>query len=80
MFKFKIRKEAEKVLLNTINDLEKENKELRAKVQTAEHNNLILLNNAEELRKKNAELENNIEFLFSNLSAQKRKLIRPETN
>lgn len=80
MFKFNVKRESKKVLLNTINCLEDENKELKSKLRTAEHNNFMLLNNAEELRKKNAELENNIEFLFNNLSAQKKKLIRPEAN
>lgn len=37
----------------------------------------ILLNNLTELRTKIFDLENNIEFLVSQLSNQKRKLIRP---
>ena len=37
---------------------------------------VTLLNNAQELRNKITDLENNVEFLFNNLSAQKKKLIR----
>jgi hypothetical protein len=44
------------------------------------HNEMILLQNAEALRKEKTDLENNVEFLFNNLSAQKRKLIRPQAN
>ena len=37
-----------------------------------------LLQNAQELRTKIKDLENNVEFLYNNLSAQKKKLIRPD--
>ena len=38
---------------------------------------VTLLENAQEDREKIRDLENNIEFLFNNLSKQKRELVRP---
>ena len=37
-----------------------------------------LLQNAQELRDRITDLENNVEILVNNLSAQKKKLIRPD--
>ena len=56
--------------------LEKKDEELRL----AKHNEMILLEHSNELIARNKDLENNIEFLFNNLSPKKRKLIRPEAN
>lgn len=57
-------------------DYELNNKE--SEIEILKHNELVLLERNEEIRAKNKDLENNIEFLFSNLSPQKKKLIRPE--
>ena len=72
------------ILKDIIKFADEQNNELTEKIisknkeiRILKHNELILLKNAEELRNKNKDLENNIEFLFNNLSAQKRKLIRP---
>lgn len=51
--------------------------EKNEEISMLRHNELILLKNAEELRNRIVDLENNIEFLYNNLSAQKRKQIRP---
>mgnify|MGYP003304157795 CR=1 FL=1 len=70
MFKL-FKKESKKVLLNTINILEDENKELKVKVETAEHNNLILLENAEKLRKEIKVKEDIIKSLLEDIEALK---------
>lgn len=54
--------------------IQRKNEEIRI----LKKNELILLQNAELLRKRNTDLENNIEFLYNNLTPAKRKLIRPE--
>jgi hypothetical protein len=90
MFKTKKVKELEEKidflyeLLDSKNNIEKRQdtliSELKEKNKILTDNEVILLKNAEELRSKNRDLENNIEFLYNNLSKQKRKLIRPESN
>ena len=73
MFKW-FKKENKKMLLNITNMLEDEitkNKELKLRIQTAEHNNLILLENAEELRKEVKVKENIIKSLLEDIEALK---------
>jgi septum formation inhibitor-activating ATPase MinD len=70
MFKW-LKKESRKVLLNTINVLEDENKELKSRIETAQHNNLILLENAEELRKEVKVKEDIIKSLLEDIEALK---------
>jgi hypothetical protein len=88
MFKTKKVKELEEKidflqrLVDSKNSIEKSQENLIAeqkeKIRILTNNEVILLKNAEELRSKNRDLENNIEFLYNNLSAQKKKLVRPE--
>jgi uncharacterized protein YoxC len=70
MFKF-IKREGRKVLLNTIDCLEDEIKELKSRLKTAEHNNIILLENAEELRKDVKVKEDIIKSLLEDIEALK---------
>ena len=70
MFKF-IKRESRKVLLNTIDCLEDEIKELKSRLKTAEHNNIILLENAEELRKDVKTKEKIITSLLEDIEALK---------
>lgn len=73
-----------KTLKNVINNLEDENKNLKLKIEQRdlilkdyqkEHE--ILLNNSAEYRAKIIDLENNIEFLYNNLTPKKKELVRP---
>lgn len=71
-------------LKNTINNLEKENNDLKMKVEQRDlmlrnyqNDYEILLNNATELRIKITDLENNIELLTNNLSQENKELVRP---
>ena len=57
---------------------EKEMKRQDFLIDMYRNEQVTLLNNAQELRNKIIDLENNVEFLFNNLSAQKKKLIRPD--
>lgn len=52
----------------------------RAEDRITERNKLIKTQREEIKEQKNriADLENNVEFLFNNLSAQKKKLVRPD--
>ena len=73
MFKW-FKKENKKMLLNITNMLEDaitKNKELKLRIQTAEHNNLILLENAEELRKEVKVKEDIIKSLLEDIEALK---------
>jgi hypothetical protein len=73
MFKW-FKKENKKMLLNITNMLEDEitkNKELKIRIQIAEHNNLILLENAEELRKEVKVKEDIIKSLLEDIEALK---------
>lgn len=76
-------------LINTlktvINNLEKENKDLKMKIEQRDivlkdyqEEHEILLNNSAEHRQKITDLENNIEFLVNNLTPKKRELARPD--
>lgn len=67
MFGFRSRK----VLINTIEILEVENKDYKSRLETAEHNNLILLENAEELRKEVKVKEDIIKSLLEDIEALK---------
>ena len=67
MFGFRSRK----VLINTIEILEDENKDYKSRLKTAEHNNLILLENAEELRKEIKVKEDIITSLLEDIEALK---------
>lgn len=58
-------------------DLENQLESTKYFREIAEHNNEILLNNATELREKIVDLENNIEFLYNNLTPKKKELVRP---
>lgn len=73
-----------KTLKKVINNLEDENANLKSKVEQRdlilkdyqkEHE--ILLNNSAEYRAKITDLENNIEFLYNNLTPKKKELVRP---
>lgn len=73
-----------KTLKNIINDLEKENTDLKSKIeqrdlmlQDYQKEHEILLNNSAEYRAKITDLENNIEFLYNNLTPKKKELVRP---
>ena len=67
MFGFRSRK----VLINTIEILEDENKDYKSRLKIAEHNNLILLENAEELRKEVKVKEDIIKSLLEDIEALK---------
>lgn len=67
MFGFRSRK----VLISTIEILEDENKDYKSRLETAEHNNLILLENAEELRKEVKVKEDIIKSLLEDIEALK---------
>ena len=69
--KFSLRK----TLLEVINSLEEENKQLKNKMKEKEHDNLILLDNSIELRRKIKDLENNIDFITNNLSEEDKQKI-----
>lgn len=67
-----------------IESLKKEKEDLQLKVDQRDkflkdyqEENEILLQNAQEQRAKIEDLENNIEFLFNNLSKAKKELVRP---
>lgn len=73
-------------LINTlktvINNLEKENKDLKMKIEQRDivlkdyqEEHTILLENSAELRAKIVDLENNIELLINNLSEKNKELI-----
>lgn len=73
-------------LINTlktvINNLEKENKDLKMKIEQRDivlkdyqEEHTILLENSAELRAKIVDLENNIELLTNNLSEKNKELI-----
>lgn len=64
-------------LKGVINSLEKENLQLKEKNKMYEHDIIILLDSSKELREEIRNLENNLEFVTNNLSAQKKKKIRP---
>ena len=64
-------------LKNTINSLEADLDEKKAVIKDYQEENEILLNNAAELRAKIVDLENNIEFLYNNLTPKKKELVRP---
>ena len=66
-----------KELQSLVNSSRKSLKDAEEKI--TERNKLIkhLLEEKEELKARNTDLENNIEFLFNNLSKQKRELVRP---
>lgn len=73
-----------KTLKNIINDLENENTNLKLKIeqrdlmlQDYQKEHEILLNNSAEYRAKITDLENNIEFLYNNLTPKKKELVRP---
>ena len=85
MFGFRSRK----VLINTIEILEDENKDYKSRIKTAQHNNLILLENAEELRKEikvkeeiikslNEDIESLKEESFKNAKKPRKKAIKKE--
>lgn len=72
-----------KTLKNVINNLEDEKSKLEEELRKERTKNysyqkdlVIVLQNSEEYRKKIQDLENNIEFLYNNLSPAKRKLIK----
>lgn len=72
------RKEREIQKLKAIKkDLENQLESTQYFRRIVEHNNEILLNNAIENRAKIIDLENNIEFLYNNLTAKKKELVRP---
>jgi len=64
-------------LKSVINDLEKELDEKKAVLKDYQEEHVILLNNASEYRAKIVDLENNIEFLYNNLTPKKKELVRP---
>lgn len=64
-------------LKNTINNLEEELDVKKAVIKDYQEENEILLNNAIEYRAKIEDLENNIEFLYNNLTPKKKELVRP---
>ena len=66
-----------KELQSLVNSSRKSLKDAEEKI--TERNKLIkhLLEEKEELKARNTDLEKNIEFLFNNLSKQKRELVRP---
>lgn len=64
------------VLKNTINSLEDDLQAEKRQNNQLINDNIILLENSRELRAKIVDLENNVEFLYNNLSAQKKKLLR----
>lgn len=72
-------------LKNVINNLEDEKLKMKEELRKEKEKNeiyqkdlVIVLQNSEEYRKKIQDLENNIEFLYNNLSPAKRKLIPKE--
>lgn len=65
-------------LKSTINSLEDELKKEKEKNEIYQKDLIIVLKNGEEQRKKIKDLENNVEFLYNNLSPKKKKLVRPE--
>ena len=64
-------------LKSVINDLEKELDEKKTVIKDYQEENEILLNNSAEYRVKITDLENNIEFLYNNLTPKKKELVRP---
>jgi len=64
-------------LKSVINDLEKELDEKKTVIKDYQEENEILLNNSAEYRAKITDLENNIEFLYNNLTPKKKELVRP---
>lgn len=64
-------------LKSIINDLEKELDEKKTVIKDYQEENEILLNNSAEYRAKITDLENNIEFLYNNLTPKKKELARP---
>ena len=62
-------------LKGVINNLEKENLQLKEKNKMYEHDIIILLDSSKELREEIKKLENNLEFVTNNLSVQKKKRI-----
>lgn len=81
-FKEKIKRLENKVVLR--DEMLKEKDRLldmkNEKIRLLEHNNEVLVKKEVEMLGKIKDLENNIEFLYNNLSPQKRKLIRPDAN
>lgn len=92
MFIRKIKKEVNQVLTSVINDLTNEKLELNQKLRKEKEKNniyqkdfLILLKTnstnrktIKKLENKIIDLENNIDFLYDNLSNTKKKLIKRE--
>ncbi len=66
-----------KALKRTINSLEEDLQNEKAKNSYLTNDCLVLLNNSSRDRNKIIDLENNIEFLVNNLSAKKRELVQP---
>ena len=69
-----------KTLKDVINNLEKENSDLKQKLEQRDliikdyqEENIILLENSKELREKITDLENNVEFLVNNSRSKKIK-------
>ena len=66
-----------KTLKNVINNLEDENAKLKLKIEQRDLMIKILINSSEENKAKIVDLENNVEFLYNNLTPKKKELIRP---
>ena len=64
-------------LKSVINDLGKELDEKKTVIKDYQKEHEILLNNSAEYRAKITDLENNIEFLYNNLTPKKKELVRP---
>ena len=66
-----------KTLKNVINNLEDENTKLKLKIEQRDLMIKTLLSSSEENKAKIVDLENNVEFLYSNLTPKKKELVRP---
>ena len=64
-------------LKSVINDLGKELDEKKTVIKDYQNEHEIVLNNSAEYRAKITDLENNIEFLYNNLTPKKKELVRP---
>lgn len=66
-----------KTLKNVINNLEDENTKLKLKIEQRDLMIKTLISSSEENKAKIVDLENNVEFLYSNLTPKKKELVRP---